>query len=91
QPIPCLEGGDDPVLCVTCRRKPDDPSHVFPAEYLQPWEGPFGRSTTDDRKVRDSGQRAGTRLGPPPAMPTRARLRRAVATKAGKPSARARA
>lgn len=91
QPIPCLEGGDDPVLCVTCRRKPDDPSHVFPAEYLQPWEGPFGRSTTDDRKVRDAGQRAGTRLAPPPAMPTRARLRRAVATKAGKPSARARA
>lgn len=89
QPIPCPEGGDDPVLCLTCRRRPDDPSHVFPADYLQPWEGPYGRSATDDREARDHGHRGGTRLGPLPAMPTRARIRRVAAVRDAKSSARA--
>lgn len=80
QPIPCPEGGDDPVLCVVCRRTPADPTHVFPPEYLLPWEGPYGRAQTDDRGDRRIGHRRGTRLGPKPAMPSRTRLRRFVGT-----------
>jgi hypothetical protein len=38
------------VLCVTCLRTPEDPSHRFPSEYLLPIEGPWGRDTKAKQK-----------------------------------------
>lgn len=73
QPIPCPEGGCDPVLCVTCLRTPEDPSHRFPAEYLLAFEGPWGRDSTAKQKP---GDRGGTRIGQSPAMPSAVRSKR---------------
>jgi hypothetical protein len=75
QAIPCLEGGADPVLCTTCRRTPEDPTHVLPMDYLKNWEGPYGRTITNDRGSISRGARAGTRLGPQTALPSKSRLR----------------
>jgi len=78
-PLPCPELGVDPVLCPSCRRQPTDPSWVLPESYLLPWDGPFGRSTTDERTPKVSGQRIGTTLGTAPTMPTATRATRANA------------
>lgn len=76
-PLTCVEFGADPVLCPACRRHPWDPTLKRPASYLQNFEGPWGRTSTDDRGARDQGARRGTTAGPPTAMPTASRVRRA--------------
>ena len=76
EPLPVPEGGSDPVFCPACRRQPSDPSRTFPASYLRPYEGPFGRSRTDSRPTRERGARAGTRIGAAPTMLKITRTRR---------------
>ena len=77
-PRPCPEFGLDPVACPACRLQPCDPTRKLPESYFLPWNGPFGRSPTDDRMAKRVGQSTGTRLGAAPAMlsPTRAKLAR---------------
>jgi hypothetical protein len=72
-PIPCPEGGADPVLCVTCLHTPDDPSHKLPRDYSQHFEGPRGLGSSGKKKP---GDRGGTRIGQPPAMPSAVQSKR---------------
>lgn len=69
-PLPVPETGADPVLCGSCMRLADDPTHVFPDSYRELWEGPFGRAVTDTNAVPPVGQRTGTRRGEAPKMPS---------------------
>jgi hypothetical protein len=76
-PAPWVEVGVDPVLCPSCLHNPGDPSWRYPASYGLPHEGPFGRSKTDERSPKIAGQRVGTTIGGPTAMPSATRVKRA--------------